>query len=140
MPTRACRLRSSTSTGSRPSSCNSGRRGRCKGLVPRRPHRRLRDSPPRRVPSKPPRLRTTHRRRRGASPRGTDYVADAVATRVDQPSEAGEYDPGMQTLLQLLWGEGFLSPGGAAEVAYLLEGSSIAGCSVLDIGCGLGAV
>ena len=63
-----------------------------------------------------------------------------MATKVDQPSEAGEYDPGMQTLLQLLWGEGFLSPGGAAEVAYLLEGSSIAGCSVLDIGCGLGAV
>jgi SAM-dependent methyltransferase len=63
-----------------------------------------------------------------------------VAAKVDQPSEAGEYDPGMQTLLQLLWGEGFLSPGGAAEVAYLLEGGSIAGCSVLDIGCGLGAV
>jgi phosphoethanolamine N-methyltransferase len=63
-----------------------------------------------------------------------------VAVKVDQPSEAGEYDPGMQTLLQILWGEGFLSPGGATEVAYLLEGSNIAGCSVLDIGCGLGAV
>ena len=63
-----------------------------------------------------------------------------MAVKVDQPSEAGEYDAGMQTLLQLLWGEGFLSPGGAAEVAYLLEGSNIAGCSVLDIGCGLGAV
>lgn len=60
--------------------------------------------------------------------------------KVDQPSAAGEYDPAMQTLLQLLWGDGFLSPGGAAEVAYLLEGSNIAGCSVLDIGCGLGAV
>jgi SAM-dependent methyltransferase len=60
--------------------------------------------------------------------------------KIDQPSEVGEYDPGMQTLLQLLWGDGFLSPGGAAEVAYLLNGSDIAGCSVLDIGCGLGAV
>ena len=60
--------------------------------------------------------------------------------KIDRPSEAGEYDAAMQTLLQLLWGEGFLSPGGAAEVAYLLEGSNIAGCSVLDIGCGLGAV
>jgi len=59
---------------------------------------------------------------------------------IDQPSEVGEYDAGMQTLLQLLWGEGFLSPGGAAEVAYLLEGSDIAGCAVLDLGCGLGAV
>jgi SAM-dependent methyltransferase len=63
-----------------------------------------------------------------------------VAVKVEQPSEAGEYDPAMQTLLQLLWGEGFLSPGGAPEVAYLLEKSNIAGCSVLDIGCGLGAV
>jgi phosphoethanolamine N-methyltransferase len=63
-----------------------------------------------------------------------------VAVKIDRPSEVGEYDAAMQTLLQLLWGEGFLSPGGAAEVAYLLEGSNIAGCSVLDIGCGLGAV
>jgi len=63
-----------------------------------------------------------------------------VTVKIDQPSEAGEYDAGMQTLLQLLWGDGFLSPGGAAEVAYLLEGSNISGCSVLDIGCGLGAV
>jgi SAM-dependent methyltransferase len=60
--------------------------------------------------------------------------------KIDEPSEVGEYDPSMQTLLQLLWGEGFLSPGGAAEVAYLLERSDIADCSVLDIGCGLGAV
>ena len=28
-----------------------------------------------------------------------------MTVRVDRPSEAGEYDPGMQTLLQLLWGE-----------------------------------
>jgi SAM-dependent methyltransferase len=64
----------------------------------------------------------------------------STSVKIDQPSEVGEYDAGMQTLLQVLWGEGFLSPGGAAEVAYLLEGSDIAGCSVLDIGCGLGAV
>lgn len=63
-----------------------------------------------------------------------------MSVKIDQPSEVGEYDAGMQTLLQLIWGDGFLSPGGAAEVAYLLEGSDIAGCSVLDIGCGLGAV
>lgn len=62
-----------------------------------------------------------------------------MSVKIDQPSEVGEYDLGMQTLLQLLWGEGFLSPGGAAEVACLLEGSDIADCSVLDIGCGLGA-
>jgi ubiquinone/menaquinone biosynthesis C-methylase UbiE len=52
----------------------------------------------------------------------------------------GEYDEGMQTLLQIVWGEGFLSPGGPEEVARMLEGSDICGCRVLDIGCGLGAI
>jgi SAM-dependent methyltransferase len=55
-------------------------------------------------------------------------------------SEPGEYDDGMQTLLQIMWGDGYLSPGGAAEVARLLEGCDISGCTILDIGCGLGAI
>jgi SAM-dependent methyltransferase len=59
---------------------------------------------------------------------------------IGRPSEPGEYDDGMQALLQIIWGDGFLSPGGAAEIARLLENSDITGCSVLDIGCGLGAV
>lgn len=63
-----------------------------------------------------------------------------MAIKIDQDSEVGEYDSAMQTLLQLIWGEGFLSPGGADEVAYLLEGSEIRGCTVLDIGAGLGAI
>ncbi len=63
-----------------------------------------------------------------------------MSVRIDQPSEAGEYDESMQTLLQLLWGDGFLSPGGAAEVARVLEGSDLRGCRVLDIGAGLGAI
>ena len=60
--------------------------------------------------------------------------------KVGHPSEPGEYDEGMQALLQIIWGEGYLSPGGPAEVSRLLEGSDIAGCSVLDVGCGLGAI
>ena len=44
---------------------------------------------------------------------------------IGRPSEPGEYDDGMQALLQIVWGDGFLSPGGAAEVARLLEGSDI---------------
>jgi SAM-dependent methyltransferase len=60
--------------------------------------------------------------------------------KIGQPSEPGEYDEGMQALLQIMWGEGFLSPGGAAEIACLLEGSDIAGCALLDVGCGLGAI
>lgn len=63
-----------------------------------------------------------------------------MTVKIDQPSEAGEYDDSMQTLLQLLWGDGFLSPGGADEVARVLEGSDIRGCSVLDVGSALGAI
>ena len=67
-------------------------------------------------------------------------MSPVEAAKIGQPSEPGEYDDGMQALLQIIWGEGFLSPGGAAEVACLLEGSDIAGCTVLDVGCGLGAI
>ncbi|MSP83672.1 MAG: methyltransferase domain-containing protein [Alphaproteobacteria bacterium] len=40
--------------------------------------------------------------------------------------------------MQLLFGEGFLSPGGAAEVADMVAGEAIAGRTVLDFGCGIG--
>jgi phosphoethanolamine N-methyltransferase len=40
--------------------------------------------------------------------------------------------------LELLWGEGFLSPGGPAEVARIVGSHDIAGCSILDIGSGPG--
>jgi phosphoethanolamine N-methyltransferase len=40
-------------------------------------------------------------------------------------------------LLELIWGEGFLSPGGPDEVAEVVAGIELAGRSVLDIGCGL---
>ena len=63
-----------------------------------------------------------------------------MTIKIDRPQEVGEYDEGMQTLLQIVWGDGFLSPGGPEEVARMLEGSDIRGCSVLDIGCGLGAI
>ncbi len=42
--------------------------------------------------------------------------------------------------LELIWGEGFLSPGGPAEVARVLGKHSIVNCSVLDIGSGTGGV
>jgi phosphoethanolamine N-methyltransferase len=62
------------------------------------------------------------------------------SAKIGRPSEPGEYDDGMRTLLQIIWGDGFLSPGGAAEIERLLEGSDISGCAVLDVGCGLGAI
>ena len=42
--------------------------------------------------------------------------------------------------LEVLWGEGFLSPGGADEVKEIVNGLDIPGKSVLDIGCGTGGV
>ena len=39
---------------------------------------------------------------------------------------------------QIVWGEGYMSPGGGAEVAALVAGLDIEGRDVLDIGCGLG--
>jgi phosphoethanolamine N-methyltransferase len=59
---------------------------------------------------------------------------------MDRRSVAGEYDASMQEFLQLVWGDGFLSPGGAEELARLLDDSDVSGCRVLDIGCGLGAI
>ncbi len=67
-------------------------------------------------------------------------MTQPTASKTAGLSEPGEYDDGMLTLLQIIWGDGFLSPGGTEEIARLLEGSSIAGCKVLDIGCGLGAI
>ena len=67
-------------------------------------------------------------------------MSQPTGSKVGGLSEPGEYDVSMLTLLQIIWGEGFLSPGGGEEIARLLEGSSVAGCKVLDIGCGLGAI
>jgi ubiquinone/menaquinone biosynthesis C-methylase UbiE len=44
------------------------------------------------------------------------------------------------TRLEMLWGAGFMSPGGAAEVAHLLGSWSVAGCDVLDVGSGAGGI
>jgi len=54
--------------------------------------------------------------------------------------DAELYSEQMVVMLEAVWGPGFLSPGGADEVARLLAGTSIAGLSVLDIGCGAGGV
>ena len=63
-----------------------------------------------------------------------------MESTADQASVVGEYDDVLQALLQLLWGDGFLSPGGAEEIRRLLAGSDIRGCRVLDVGAALGAV
>ena len=42
--------------------------------------------------------------------------------------------------LEMLWGEGYLSPGGLDEVKRLLTGMDLQGKHVLDIGCGSGGI
>ncbi|MEM7293350.1 MAG: methyltransferase domain-containing protein [Pseudomonadota bacterium] len=51
-----------------------------------------------------------------------------------------EYDDDLLDVLETVWGEGFLSPGGVDEVDAYLEGIDLGGKSVLDIGCGVGGV
>ena len=40
--------------------------------------------------------------------------------------------------LELMWGEGFMSPGGAEEVGLIVQGLDLRGKEILDIGSGLG--
>ncbi len=49
-----------------------------------------------------------------------------------------EYSESSVRFTELIWGEGFFSPGGEADVARILEGVEVAGRKVLDIGCGVG--
>src|ERR1700742_1124626 len=48
-----------------------------------------------------------------------------------------EYDDRMLKLLQIIWGEGFLSPGGPQAVREIVAGLDLREKSVLDIGCGV---
>jgi len=50
------------------------------------------------------------------------------------------YPPRLIAMLEAIWGEGFLSPGGPEEVARILAGQDITGAAVLDIGCGAGGI
>jgi len=47
---------------------------------------------------------------------------------------------GIAGLLEAVWGEGYLSPGGPEEIAFLLEGVDLSGREVLDVGCGVGGI
>ena len=43
-------------------------------------------------------------------------------------------------MMEHVWGDGFLSPGGPEEVARLLSGADLADKAILDIGCGAGGI
>jgi phosphoethanolamine N-methyltransferase len=50
------------------------------------------------------------------------------------------YDDRHIAFLERLWGEGYLSPGGRAEVERVLAGLDLAAKTVVDIGCGSGGI
>lgn len=49
-----------------------------------------------------------------------------------------DYDDRLVALLEVLWGDGYLSPGGDHETALVLDGLDLRGKRVLDLGCGTG--
>lgn len=51
-----------------------------------------------------------------------------------------EYDAAAIRFLEMLWGEGFLSPGGPEEVDRVVAGLDLSGKRVLDLGCGSGGI
>ena len=51
-----------------------------------------------------------------------------------------EYDEAAMRFLAVLWGEGYLSPGGPAEVDRVLSGVDLKGKRILDFGCGAGGI
>jgi phosphoethanolamine N-methyltransferase len=53
-------------------------------------------------------------------------------------SHVNEYHDNLVKMLELIWGDGYMAPGGPGNVANLLEGIVTPGKRILDIGCGIG--
>jgi ubiquinone/menaquinone biosynthesis C-methylase UbiE len=53
-------------------------------------------------------------------------------------SHDNEYHDNVVTMLELIWGEGYMAPGGPGNVAKLLDGIETPGKRILDVGCGIG--
>ncbi len=65
---------------------------------------------------------------------------ERTVTKQSEQEYEPEYDEDAVRFLAVMWGEGYLSPGGAEEVDRVLAGIDLAGKSVLDFGCGAGGV
>lgn len=51
-----------------------------------------------------------------------------------------EYDDAAIRFLEVVWGPGYLSPGGPDEVDCVIEGLQMSGKTAIDIGCGTGGI
>ena len=49
-----------------------------------------------------------------------------------------EYPDEMIAMLEIIWGPGFMAPGGEGNIANLVEGLDVRDKRILDIGCGIG--
>ena len=49
-----------------------------------------------------------------------------------------DYDDKLVTVLEALWGDGYLSPGGNDETSVVLQRVHLTGARVVDLGCGTG--
>ena len=49
-----------------------------------------------------------------------------------------EYGDAMTNMLELIWGVGFMTPGGEGNIENMVDGLELEGKRVLDIGCGIG--
>ncbi len=56
----------------------------------------------------------------------------------EQQSHEDEYTTELITMYQLIWGDGFLSPGGEEHLAEIVKGLDLQDKLVLDIGCAIG--
>ncbi len=56
----------------------------------------------------------------------------------DEHAHEDEYTPEIITLLQMLWGDGMLSPGGEKHLDEIVKGLDLQDKLVLDIGCAIG--
>ncbi len=59
---------------------------------------------------------------------------------IETSAKEPEYDDAAIRFLAVLWGEGYLSPGGPEEVDRVLAGIDLSGKTVLDLGCGAGGI
>ena len=63
-------------------------------------------------------------------------TADTLDTEDDDHSYTNE----LIGMLEIVWGEGWLSPGGPQEVDRVVEGLDLRDKHVLDIGCAVGGI
>ncbi len=55
-------------------------------------------------------------------------------------SHQSQYNDAVIASIEMVCGEGFMSPGGDRSVARIVQGLDISGKRILEVGCGLGGV